>query len=218
MLTVAFVHVGEDTSLARIMVASVRRAMPGARLVHLTDESTAGMAGVDEVVRHPYDGTYILSFRLKHLAELAPCDAVFLDTDVIVQQDLGPVFDMAFDVALTRRENIGTDPNGIDIAAVMPYNAGVMLSRPAGWAFWDNVWRQCQSYPDEIRRWWGEQYALRDIATVAPLRLLELPCDRYNYTPATESEDVSSRAVVHYKGKRKAWMKNRAAQDPGLAT
>ena len=27
-----------------------------------------------------------------------------------------------------------------------------------------------------------------------------------NYTPNSKAEDVSSRYVVHYKGKRKAWM------------
>jgi hypothetical protein len=110
------------------MVASVRRVVPAARIVQLTDEHTAVIRGVDDMVRMPYtDGAHLMSFRLMQFARLEPCDAIFLDTDVIVQRDLTPLYERAFDVALTRRGNIGVDPQGVDVAAVMPYNTGVML-------------------------------------------------------------------------------------------
>jgi tetratricopeptide (TPR) repeat protein len=48
------------------------------------------------------------------------------------------------------------------------------------------------------------------MAETAPLTVLDLPCELYNYTPASDAEDVRGRFVVHYKGERKAWMERRA--------
>lgn len=216
MITLAFVHVGEDGFLPRVMVASARRAMPDARIVHLADEVTPPVAGVDEVLRLPYDGMYLMTFRLAHFAQLQPCQAVFLDTDVIVQRDLSLLFQSNFDVALTKRENIGLDPQGVDVAAAMPYNTGVMLSKPSGWDFWRNAWKCCETFPDEVRRWWGDQFAIKAVAEIAPLAILELPCDIYNYSPGLETENVSDRFVVHYKGERKPWMVRRALAEFNL--
>ena len=210
MITVAFVHVGEDSLLPRGMVASARRAMSDARILHLADEHTTAVPGADEVIRLPYDGVHMPTFKLQHLARLQPCDAAFLDTDIIVQQDLSPLFDTDFDVALTRRENAGLDPSGTDIAKLMPYNGGVLFSKPSGWDFWINVWQQCETYSDELRKWWGDQYAIKAVAQIAPLKIRELACDVYNYSPSLETEDLSGRAIIHYKGERKAWMLRRA--------
>ena len=216
MITIAFVHVGESALLPRIMVASARRAAPGARIVHLADERSPPVDGVDDTVRLPYDGEHLMTFRLAHFSNFAPCDAVFLDTDVVVQKDLSPLFDREFDVALTRRENAGLDPQGRDVADLMPYNTGVMLSRPSGWDFWHNVLRYCETLPDELRRWWGDQYAVKAVAEVAPLNVCELPCDLYNYSPATDTEDLGGRFVVHYKGNRKPWMIGRGRSEFGV--
>jgi hypothetical protein len=216
VITVAFVHVGEEDLLPRIMVASVRRAMPSGRIVHLADQKTRPVDGADDVIRLPYDGVHLMTFRLLQFARLDPCEAIFLDTDVIVQRDLSPLFESDFDVALTRRENIGVDPQGVDVAAVMPYNTGVMLSRPSGWDFWHNALKYCETLPEEARRWWGDQFAIKAVAEIAPLRIEELPCDLYNYSPALDTEDVSRRFVVHYKGMRKPWMIRRAKLELGL--
>ena len=217
MINVAFVHVGPDTLLPRILVRSVRRVMPDAGVFQLTDEHTDALEGVDRVLRRPYDGVHLMTFRMAHLANLDPCDAVFLDTDCIVERSLEAVFERDFDVALTRRENIGVDPLGTDVAAVMPYNTGVMFSRPSGWDFWVNASRYCESLPDRERRWWGDQLAVKAIAEIAPLRILDLPCELYNYSPSAENEIVAERFVVHYKGQRKSWMIRRGRMEMGLA-
>jgi len=215
-ITVAFLHIGDDHVLPRIMLASVRRAMPEARIVQLTDETTAPMAQVDEVVRKPYDGTHLMTFRLRHMADLQPRNTLFLDTDVVVQHDLAFLFGQEFDVALTRRTGSIPDPNGVDGAALMPYNTGVMLSKASGWDFWRQSCEYCESLHEQHRRWWGDQFAVREIAARSTFRVLDIPCDIYNYSPTFENEDVSARFVVHYKGRRKAWMLARAAAELNL--
>jgi lipopolysaccharide biosynthesis glycosyltransferase len=215
MITVAFVHVGQDGLLPSIMVATVRRAMPRARIVQLTDETTAPVAHVHDIIRAPYDGKHLMTFRLAHFAQLEPCNAVFLDTDVMVQKDLEPLFDWTFDVALTIREGAIPDPHGVDVTASMPYNTGVMLSKPEGWEFWEEASKHCETLPDDARRWWGDQFSVKTIAEVIPLCILDLPCDIYNYTPSSETEDLSDRFVVHYKGQRKPWMIRRGPLEFG---
>jgi hypothetical protein len=216
MITVAFVHVGENGLLPRIMVAAARRVMPAARIVHLTDECTAPVAGADEIIRRPYDGEHLMTFRLAHFAGLNPCNAVFLDTDVMVQKDLAPLFEWEFDVALTVRENRVMDPDGVDVAVDMPYNTGVMLSKPGGWDFWREAARHCELLPEKRRRWWGDQDAVKAVADTIPLCVLDLPCAVYNHSPNEETEDVSGRHVVHYKGFRKPWMLARGRLEFGL--
>ncbi len=199
------------------MVASVRRTMPRARIVHLADENTEAVAGVDEILRLPYDGDRLMTFRLRHFAALKPCHAVFLDTDVILQQDLSRLFRAEWDIALTSRDEAVPDPNGADVAALMPYNTGVMLSKPSGWDFWANAWRYCETLPLEHQKWWGDQLAVRAVAQGCPLVLRELPCSVYNYTPKADLEDLQECAVVHYKGKRKAWMLERGRTELNMS-
>ena len=213
MLTVAFVHVGPDAQLPGIMVASVKQCMPGARIVQLTDEATAPVAGVKDIVRRPYDGVHLMTFRLEHFAEMVPCEVVFLDTDVVVQRDLAPLFEWEFDVALTAREAGVIDPDGVDITVDMPYNTGVMLGKPSGWAFWREAVRHCQGLSDDHRRWWGDQHAVKAVADTMPLCVLDLPCSLYNHSPHTVADDVSQCFVVHYKGYRKPWMVARGRRE-----
>ncbi|MCC7484463.1 MAG: hypothetical protein IT529_05695 [Burkholderiales bacterium] len=216
MITVAFVHVGPDPLLASIMVASARRAMPAARIVHLADEATPAVGGVNETVRRPYDGAHLMDFRLAHFAALAPCEVLFLDTDVMIEKDFTPLFDWEFDVALTVREDMVIDPFGVDVAVDMPYNTGVMLAKPSGWAFWREAARHCAGLPEEERRWWGDQHAVKAVADTAPLCVLDLPCALYNHSPHLATDDLSGRFAIHYKGYRKPWMAERGLREFGL--
>lgn len=200
-MIVSFLHVGDDTALPEKMIASVRRSMPGVRIVQMTDNKSPHL--VDEVQVLPYDGERLMTYRLHHLAARNE-PMLILDTDVIVQRDLSDVFLKKFDIALTRR----TKPllyQGKNITPIMPYNTGVMFSRCR--AFWEEAHETCRSAPENIQRWWGDQLAVRLTADTGKYKLLELPVDKYNYSPKSEDEDVSHRHVVHYKGpERKEWM------------
>ncbi len=202
-MIVAFLHVGADDSLARIMVESVRSVM-SCRIVQMTDSASPRIEGVERQ-EMDYDGQHLMTYRMRHLSLLPDVPLVTLDTDIIVQRDLTPILDREFDVALTKRR--GRIMWGeYDMAQACPYNSGVMFSKSR--LFWRDCRDLCESMPDNLQRWWGDQLAIRAGAESGKYRVLELECDEYNYTPADENEDVSSRAVVHYKGPRKQWMLN----------
>ena len=207
-LSVCFLHFGADLAIPSLMVASVRKAMPGAEVVQMTDQRTAAVPGVDSVIRADWDGTKLMIYRLAHLAALERPACVILDTDVVVQRSLEPVFERAFDVALTlRQEPVRTLDKTKDLAPEMPYNTGVMFSREP--RFWQAALECCRALPAKNHDWWGDQLSVKQVADSGAFRVIELPCETYNYSPRTEAEDLGERHVVHYKGARKIWMKQR---------
>jgi hypothetical protein len=86
----------------------------------------------------------------------------------------------------------------------MPYNTGVMFSRSK--EFWLECAASCHRAPKGIQRWWGDQISVRLAADTGKYKVLELPVEKFNYSPATEDEDTTDRYVLHYKGERKDWM------------
>jgi hypothetical protein len=206
-VSVAFLHVGADIAIPSLMVASARAAMPAAEIVQMTDQSTAAVPGVDAVIRRDWDNRKMMLFRLAHLAALERPASVILDTDVIVQRPLDPVFERPFDVALTIRHEPIKDLDGVNITPRMPYNTGVMFSRQP--RFWAEALEYCRQLPESHHDWYGDQLSVKHLADSRRFDVLELPCDEYNYSPRTEDEDVTGRYAVHYKGARKEWMLRR---------
>jgi lipopolysaccharide biosynthesis glycosyltransferase len=202
-VAITFMQVGSDTQLANLMVASVRKAMPDARIIQLSDMDSPEVQGIDEVIRKPYSG-YLMTFRLIHLAALRG-EWITLDTDIIVKKDIREVFSKPFDVALTKRTNKILDANGVNIVEIMPYNAGVMFSR--NHIFWEQALESLMRMPESAHKWYGDQLAIRVMVDSDHFNLLELDCNTYNYTPsdADERKDVH---VYHFKGNRKDWMTN----------
>ena len=202
-MNIVFLHVGQDVSLPTRMVESVLNAVKGANVIQLTDEHTPIIKGVNNVVRKRFNGQIML-FRMQHLADLRG-EWITLDTDMIIKKDLSSVFDNDFDVALTRRYGSIFDKNGVDIVKLMPYNNGVMFSR--NHEFWREALHSINFMDDELKKWWGDQVAVKEIAESGRYNVLELDCAEYNYTPkdADERKDVY---VYHFKGQRKEWMMN----------
>ncbi len=202
-MRVAFLHVGMHTLLPAIMVASVRKQMPGVEIIQMTCPRTETIPGVNFRSEIDYEPDYkdqLMVYRLLHLSRLeAPL--LILDTDVIVQSDLRPLFDQDFDVAMVNR---GTGPIVLSDFTIppMPYNSGVIAVKS------DAFLKAWSSYEltNELRGWWGDQVALAE--TAKAFNVLELP-DDFNYSPSKRKEDVTQKKIVHYKGRRKPWMLER---------
>ena len=199
-MKVGFLHVGADASLPRIMVESVQQF--GYELVQMTDEETPAIEGCS-VVRLPWDKTKLMTYRLLHLAELGEPELCVLDTDIIVRRDLSAVWGLPFDVALTRR-GATLDTNGQDVAKAMPYNSGVMFCREP--MFWKRAHTICAGYPEKFQTWYGDQLAIKQAAP--GFDLLELDVAAWNYPPKFEGDYPDTARVLHFKGRRKDWMRS----------
>lgn len=197
-MKVAFLHAQQDPKYAQAMVASVKRHMPKAELLQLTDEWTPEIEGCKAIRRH-WDGNDAMIFKMTHLSKLDG-EVLALDTDVIVQADVSGLFSMPFDVALTWRDGPIRGPKGEDITKLMPINCGVMFCRNP------EFWRACIDFcmVHEIEHWCADQLTVPHVCR--GFNTLRLHCDNFNYTPESATEDVSHRLIVHYKGDRKEWM------------
>jgi hypothetical protein len=193
----------ENEALARIMIASVRDVIKDVHILQMTNEHTARLPGVDEVIVRPIGKQGVMESRVDHYAH-CPYEALFLDPDVVVQKDPWSVFGEDFDVALTKRSG-ALFVDGVDTAGAMPFNTGVTFTRNHD--FWKAVHFAMQPMTFEERTWFGEQMAVARVAQAGDFGVKELTCDEFNYSPGRMDEDVSSRYIVHYKGPiRKQWM------------
>lgn len=192
--------------LADAMVRSVRRTMPGAHVVQLTDERSPLLSGVDGAQRLPHGR--MLERRIEHYAACEG-DWLLLDTDVIVQRDVRDVFNQSFDVALTDRQWPHIEQSAKMIQQ-MPFNTGVVFSRCG--AFWRAVREEWLHLPTEIQQnWMSEQVAVGAVATKHKdaFTVLTLPGMVYNFPPHGEYSGAQA-AILHYKGQRKDHMREAA--------
>jgi len=230
----------EYLSMIDMMFASARLFHPSAKRTVLTDTGT-DFGGVrhnfDQTVRSSIDGKKMMLERanaqLQHVRNSEfKTPMVILDSDILINGSLLPIFDNDFDVALTWRAN-----------EAMPINGGFLLLnnvRPAVTRqFFERFTRTYhEKYMDQAT-WFGDQLALRDcvglsldgmgeqkVVEVEGCRILLLPCDIYNYSPKNQYAAICTslpdKAVLHFKGERKrlmrpfwrAWLQPRGSYAP----
>ena len=186
--------------MAKGLVDSVHKTMPGVPIIQFTDESSPPVLGVDEVVRK--SGGKLLELRLQHYAE---CEGEWLlvDTDVLVKKDVRHVFDDSFDVALSDR-NCWHAFQSDKLVEQMPYNTGVVFVRNP--SFWKNVLRIWKKLGQND--WLSEQRAVARALEIHPYSVKLLPMMLYNYPPISEHDSCEEAFIVHYKGDLKAWYWN----------
>jgi hypothetical protein len=212
-MRVGFYLTGAQPRWTPTMLQSVRAAMPGVRLVQLTDETSPAVSGVDV---HRLPAAPLSLHRARHFASLVG-DWLLLDTDVIAQRDVRAVFADPFDVALADRQWTKTPRGGYraggqpEYVARFPYNAGVVFSRAP--AFWAEVVRYLTSRPALQTSWTGDQEAICTLAASGRYRVKVLPGMIYNFPPeGLDDPDTPRAALVHYKGKhRKPYLLARIA-------
>jgi hypothetical protein len=230
----------EYISMIDMMFASARLADKSARIVVLTNRNTDlrnCSTHIDAIVRSDVDTSKLMLERAQNqlrYVEKSNFEApiVILDSDILINAPLEPVFNLDFDVALTWRANKD-----------QPINGGLFILnniRP-------NVSRQffrkfCaifrERYSDQAR-WYGDQLALRDcvgipstqirgmpLVEVDGCRILLLPCEIYNFSPDNKYSSIKvdqpDKVVLHFKGQRKrlmapywyAWLRPRKSFSP----
>lgn len=222
-MNVGFFHVraaaeADDSGYdcARMLVASVRRCMPYARIVHFTDLASPAVKGVDDVRRKPSEPMALL--RMRHHAGVKG-EWLFVDTDVIVQKStVRKVFAEEFDIAVTDR----TWPHlkaAVGFTEAMPFNTGVMFSRCPH--FWQDVYCRLRLLEPEKQQWMGDQEVICEIVGEESPRytIRHLRGHKYNFPPVIPGEAKNDKTleqdayIVHYKGpKRKPLLMARKAE------
>lgn len=180
---------GTETQLGRRAVASARKMMPNATILQLAGHNFLDI-GADDVV-------FMKDLNRYEHQSLVPGETLFLDVDVIVQKDVSNVFNDDFDAAFCLRSKF--DVNNPPSPERRPYNGGVVFARtPEFWRVMATYWETAGRPIDDI--------FLGHFIAKGLFNVKNLPGVYYNYTPQIEGEDVSDKAIVHYKGVKKPWM------------
>jgi len=224
-----------------MMFSSARLFHRKVSTIMLTDEKTEfkGLPRTVKYVRSEVDPEKLMLARtiaqlkyVQHHEFSTPL--VFVDSDILFNATLSPIFEMDFDVALTWRTN-----------AEMPINGGLLILnniRPhVSKLFFERFVKIYRDKYSDSAAWFGDQLALRDCAGVDfsqisgleiveadGVRVLLLPCDTYNFSPrnlySEISTNLSNKTVLHFKGERKRlmpifwnlWLAPRRAMRPWL--
>jgi hypothetical protein len=220
--TVAFLQIGPDLQMAKILARSIRRHNPGTRILQISDTTSPGLEEVDEVIRHPRTHANVMLFRMQCFAQL-PTDQPtwFLDTDMICHRPLA--VDGAPQVAVclrefNRKQIFNHRFNGMDLSehagrtlgAVYPYVG--CATRLHQTDFWARCLRNMEALPPKFFNWYGDQEALRNIVESGAYEVHHLPESLYACLPEHEGKGPAP-YISHYKGGRKPLMLERAAQD-----
>jgi len=229
-----FVRGAEHAAMCQQSIDSVRRVDSRARCFVVTDEQQPAWE-VDVGVYHMTSGQPImlanLDAQVMALGVAIPNEPViFLDTDILLVR---PIPIVAADLIVTWRDHVGmVDGEEVEgVAAQMPYNYGVLIADPNARVLEAFIWmrERIRKMHNGYKQWYGNQIALAELCGRKPatppagpemrsipwapasrpgygISVAKVSCDVFNYTPQAEDEDISSKVVLHFKGKRRDLM------------
>ena len=186
---------------ADALVKSAKKVMPNVSVVHFTNDTSPAVSGTST---QRMDNQPMAKLRMRHHCNVTG-DWLFVDTDVLFQQDVRPVFDKEFELAVTSREWDHLKP-AAGFAERMPVNMGVVFSRSS--AFWAECLARVKELPKPQQNWMGDQEVFCEILAEDRYKVRQLKGAIYNFPPALDDNDQSreleaNASIVHFKGEQR---------------
>lgn len=182
--------------LADISLASLRRFMGrDVEVIHITNKLFPALKGADTVMRCVDRGNFM--YRWSAGRDEIQGDVLYIDADTVFHASVIDVFSADFDIAL---------PHIAD--KTVRYDGGVAFSRsPSFWA----ALRSQPAYTCDHDLTPMSEIVETLNRTAAKFKglLLELPGAVYSYVPKSAKDAGRDAAIVHYRGPRKPWMRER---------
>lgn len=205
-MKIIFYHIGEDLSMPRMLAKSIIKH--GHEPVFLTDYNTEDIEGC-EIHRYDFNGENFVWHRMLCYASYNQ-EGIYLDSDMLVMHSLEPIMALDFDVALTKVSHVILDPNGLNLATVMPYNGGFLAVKdktflPKMVKFVIDA-QETSGVTDISSYWYCDQMTLAEVAKT--VNLVELPVKIYNRTIKHKNVNTDGSWVLHFKGKGKELMQS----------
>jgi hypothetical protein len=238
-----FVRGAKHAAMALTSIASVRKVEKGGvRCFVITDDGPNRDWDLGKAAQVLYidPGLPIMLANLEaqvqamfHVAHGE--QAVFLDTDIILLQQLPNLADLT----ITWRDHVGVreDEKVEGVAAQMPYNYGVLVARKNDTTIEAFIWmrERIRKMHSQYQQWYGNQLALVELAghIVLPsafewipsvsrghltskgrqITHRKIPCSIPTTLRLSRStEDVTQKAALHFKGHSRELMGDFAAR------
>lgn len=210
--SMAAAHAADETAVCVVATDDSAVTVPGAEMVRFSSGMPLMMANVQAQIE---------------VLHRKRTPVWFLDTDIVLLRKLPELWEPS--ISVTWRDNVGgtlREPENDAVASMMPYNYGVIgaTSNPVVIDAFTWLRERVRRMGPQWRDWYGNQMALASLVGPPPadkspdatsrrpipwdigapgeptLLVRKLPCDLYNYTPASLEEDVSMRYALHFKG------------------
>lgn len=224
--TFVFFHVGGDTSLPEMLVASIHRTNPGAPVIHLSDFRTPRVPGVDGRMDFEGERGRIMRFRYECYAaavERIEGVSILLDTDMLVVDriDTRALFDARTEAVVCERFFSRDAPVNVDFRQMnMTEFAGMTLAQ--AWPFMGCfiatrsprfMRALCDRYDtlqDKYKAWYGDQMALRAVISSGAFTIGMVSESEYACLVDARNPDrqlVAKAKILHFKGSAKGLMR-----------
>jgi len=221
-------HIGKRADyigLLSIASARVKQVIPRSKVILLTDRDTVfpSLPMVDSIIRLPIRREWIMYERMRAQRAFAASDrmtenVLFIDTDILLNENFPSVFKDSFDVGLTWRSHF----------LVTPINGGMIMGRKGRERQVVEFFDRClmsyeemaslsyvqERYGFDIREFQGDQLALASFIgwqsppgwpeeqTVNGVKVRILPCEDVNFSfmPEYSFGLLDLKLAVHFKG------------------
>ncbi|MBT3305176.1 MAG: hypothetical protein HN377_01705 [Alphaproteobacteria bacterium] len=236
MATFVFLHVGNDTDLATILVQSIRAQNSNARIIQCTDSETPSVNGADDVIRIDGDTGHLMVFRLQCFSQLGLEEtALYLDTDMICVAEISPeTFLDGCDAAvcerdfekdalfradhphpdLTRQGWTFSEHEGKTLNETFPYVACATITR--NHRFWDDCLETLLGLEEKYHVWYGDQEAIRRVVDGGIIKIGTIPENRFGHLPGSPDPDGGSPLLLHFKGAERKQMMIELGRENGF--
>jgi hypothetical protein len=209
-MSIVFLHVGDD-QLVKLFVKSIKLSCKNIEIIQCSDLKTPAVDGVDFVFRHDGDITNLMTFRLECFSNLRRrTPAIYLDTDMLVLNDLSAILVNTTQVGLCRREfgragMFNINFNGLDLSEysgmtldeVYPFIACCTLT--PSFEFWSRALTTLKNLDPKFHYWYGDQEAIKIVAgQMSDADKLLLPESVYGCLP--EYIQNTQPKIIHFKG------------------
>jgi hypothetical protein len=206
MIVVACAFGGPKThtlyqALLEGLVRNLREVCPGEKLLYVTDDNTPRLHGIDTLRVSMTMPLMVWRLKAHQMAHEMADEILFVEPDVRLRENILYVFDdKDFDITVTpRQDDVFVDGEKL----LAPYTGGAAFSRSA--EFWREAKLHCQTLSKDEQQWFGDMYSVAHVVDGGKYRVKRLDGSIYNHIPNDPNEPLTCK-VVHYKGKRKAWL------------
>jgi hypothetical protein len=215
---IVFFWVGEDVGLPSLLVASIRRHLPGTlEVVQLSNPQTPKVHGITRHVALELSQSLMVA-RLEAYSSLAIAEpTLYLDSDMLVVRP--------FDLPALAPNEIGVTPRkerddgllqesgqqrlfpefeGRTLREVMPYIYSFVYTRSE--IVFARQLELLRTMSAPLQAWFGDQVTLKDVLERPPFVAREFNADIYNRTVKTMAEyhaactAADAPCILHFKG------------------
>lgn len=205
-MNIVFYYISKDIpSYAKYCLSSIRKFMPMAEVIQLTDMDTPVIDGINHLMRfeskikYTFDTVNYMGFEFLSKSDIN--EMIFVDPDFMFNGDIEHLIKDDFDVSVATR--MRKDRLNRRFRKHYPYNSLVITKVSQ---FWKDCYKMLAGY-DRVR-WFTNMRVVKNVVDSGKYKVRLLDGNIYNKIPQHEDDFDKRAKIYHFKGNKKEYMKS----------